>query len=38
MTFEHRIPAAMTTHAWKVAVVGAGGTGSALLPNLARVD
>jgi len=37
MTFEHRIPAAMTTHAWKVAVVGAGGTGSALLPNLARL-
>lgn len=37
MSFEHRIPAAMTTHAWKVAVVGAGGTGSALLPNLARL-
>ncbi|AZG17099.1 PRTRC system ThiF family protein [Cupriavidus pauculus] len=37
MTFEHRIPAGMTTHAWKVAVVGAGGTGSALLPNLARL-
>ncbi|QBY56385.1 PRTRC system ThiF family protein [Cupriavidus oxalaticus] len=37
MTFEHCIPASMTTRAWKVAVVGAGGTGSALLPNLARL-
>ncbi|WP_434034770.1 PRTRC system ThiF family protein [Cupriavidus sp. a3] len=37
MTFEHRIPSSMTTQAWKVAVVGAGGTGSALLPNLARL-
>ncbi|MFC4523596.1 MULTISPECIES: PRTRC system ThiF family protein [Cupriavidus] len=37
MNFEHCIPASMTTRAWKVAVVGAGGTGSALLPNLARL-
>ncbi|KAI3590455.1 UBA/THIF-type NAD/FAD binding fold (plasmid) [Cupriavidus sp. U2] len=37
MTFVHRIPAEMTTRAWQVAVVGAGGTGSALLPNLARL-
>lgn len=37
MTFEHRIPAGMMSRAWKVAVVGAGGTGSALLPNLARL-
>lgn len=37
MTFVHRIPAAMTARAWQVAVVGAGGTGSALLPNLARL-
>lgn len=34
---EHRIPEAMTRRAWQVAVVGAGGTGSALLPNLARL-
>lgn len=37
MTFEHRIPASMATRAWKMVVVGAGGTGSALLPNLARL-
>ncbi|MEN7527623.1 MULTISPECIES: PRTRC system ThiF family protein [unclassified Cupriavidus] len=37
MTFAHRIPQEMTTRAWEVAVVGAGGTGSALLPNLARL-
>lgn len=34
---EHRIPTAMTRRAWNVVVVGAGGTGSALLPNLARL-
>jgi PRTRC genetic system ThiF family protein len=34
---EHRIPDAMVTRAWKVVVVGAGGTGSALLPSLARL-
>nr|WP_315593803.1 PRTRC system ThiF family protein [uncultured Cupriavidus sp.] len=37
MTFTHCIPQDMTTRAWEVAVVGAGGTGSALLPNLARL-
>lgn len=37
MTFEHRIPAEMTARAWEVLVVGAGGTGSALLPSLARL-
>jgi PRTRC genetic system ThiF family protein len=37
MSFEHRIPSRMTSHAWNVVVVGAGGTGSALLPNLARL-
>ena len=37
MSLVHRIPVAMTQRAWSVAVVGAGGTGSALLPNLARL-
>ncbi|MBY4898686.1 PRTRC system ThiF family protein [Cupriavidus sp. AU9028] len=34
---EHSIPPEMTRRAWKVVVVGAGGTGSALLPSLARL-
>lgn len=34
---QHRIPPCMISGAWKVVVVGAGGTGSALLPNLARL-
>jgi PRTRC genetic system ThiF family protein len=34
---RHRLPAAMHQHAWQVVVVGAGGTGSAVLPNLARL-
>ncbi|MFJ1256379.1 PRTRC system ThiF family protein [Cupriavidus sp. CuC1] len=34
---QHRIPPCMINGAWKVVVVGAGGTGSALLPNLARL-
>lgn len=34
---EHRIPSAMLTRPWKVVVVGAGGTGSAFLPSLARL-
>ncbi|CAM2158357.1 PRTRC system ThiF family protein (plasmid) [Pararobbsia alpina] len=33
----HRIPPKMTTDAWHVIVIGAGGTGSALLPFLARL-
>ncbi|WP_321817864.1 MULTISPECIES: PRTRC system ThiF family protein [unclassified Paraburkholderia] len=33
----HVAPAAMLTRAWEVVVVGAGGTGSALLPSLARL-
>ncbi|QUN31834.1 PRTRC system ThiF family protein (plasmid) [Cupriavidus sp. KK10] len=37
MTFEHHIPETMRINAWKVVVVGAGGTGSALLPALARL-
>ncbi|WP_020201338.1 PRTRC system ThiF family protein [Cupriavidus sp. WS] len=37
MTVTHTIPTEMTTRAWSVAVVGAGGTGSALLPSLARL-
>lgn len=37
MMFAHKIPAAMTTRAWNVVMVGAGGTGSSLLPNLARL-
>ena len=37
MTFVHRIPEDMLHRAWRVSVVGAGGTGSALLPNLARL-
>ncbi|ABF13094.1 MULTISPECIES: PRTRC system ThiF family protein [Cupriavidus] len=37
MTFVHRIPEDMLLRAWRVSVVGAGGTGSALLPNLARL-
>lgn len=37
MTYVHRIPEHMLRRAWRVVVVGAGGTGSALLPNLARL-
>ncbi|BFG80909.1 PRTRC system ThiF family protein [Paraburkholderia terrae] len=33
----HLAPAHMASCAWKVVVVGAGGTGSALLPSLARL-
>jgi len=33
----HATPEHMTRGAWKVVVVGAGGTGSALLPSLARL-
>ncbi|MEX3969834.1 PRTRC system ThiF family protein [Paraburkholderia caribensis] len=33
----HRAPAHLATGTWKVVVVGAGGTGSALLPSLARL-
>jgi PRTRC genetic system ThiF family protein len=33
----HATPEAMLTRPWKVVVVGAGGTGSALLPSLARL-
>ncbi|MFL9876474.1 PRTRC system ThiF family protein [Paraburkholderia megapolitana] len=33
----HLIPGAMVSRAWKVVVVGAGGTGSAFLPALARL-
>lgn len=33
----HNIDPEMTLRAWRVVVVGAGGTGSALLPNLARL-
>lgn len=36
-TTLHSVPSAMTRRAWSVVVVGAGGTGSALLPNLARL-
>ncbi|WP_229013574.1 PRTRC system ThiF family protein [Paraburkholderia gardini] len=34
---KHAIPPEMVQRAWKVAVVGAGGTGSAFLPSLARL-
>ncbi|MGG2041473.1 PRTRC system ThiF family protein [Burkholderia gladioli] len=34
---QHRIPADMVNAPWKVVVVGAGGTGSAFLPSLARL-
>jgi PRTRC genetic system ThiF family protein len=34
---RHAILPALVTRAWLVTVVGAGGTGSALLPNLARL-
>lgn len=34
---KHCIPQHMLSQAWKVDVVGAGGTGSALLPSLARL-
>ena len=34
---RHTIPSEMVTRAWRVAVVGAGGTGSALLPSLGRL-
>lgn len=34
---KHCIPQHMLTQAWRVVVVGAGGTGSALLPSLARL-
>jgi PRTRC genetic system ThiF family protein len=33
----HRIPQCMVTQPWHVVVVGAGGTGSAFLPSLARL-
>ncbi|AOY97747.1 thiamine biosynthesis protein ThiF (plasmid) [Cupriavidus sp. USMAA2-4] len=35
--FLHQMPGDLATRAWRVVVVGAGGTGSALLPNLARL-
>jgi PRTRC genetic system ThiF family protein len=34
---RHEIPAHMIQRPWRVIVVGAGGTGSAVLPNLARL-
>ncbi|KVK89443.1 PRTRC system ThiF family protein [Burkholderia sp. MSMB1498] len=34
---HHRIPAELVYRAWKIVVVGAGGTGSALLSSLARL-
>ena len=34
---RHPIPSCMLTEAWSVVVVGAGGTGSAVLPSLARL-
>ena len=34
---RHRLPSHMLERAWKVMVVGAGGTGSAVLPSLARL-
>jgi PRTRC genetic system ThiF family protein len=36
-TAQHNVPAGMMSHAWRVVVVGAGGTGSAVLPALARL-
>ncbi|MCK4118358.1 PRTRC system ThiF family protein [Ralstonia nicotianae] len=37
MVLQHIIPRVMTERAWRVCVVGAGGTGSAILPSLARL-
>lgn len=37
VALTHHLPSSMVNHAWRVVVVGAGGTGSALLPNLARL-
>ncbi len=34
---RHALPSSMLDRAWRVVVVGAGGTGSAVLPNLARL-
>lgn len=34
---QHHLPAGMVERAWRVIVVGAGGTGSAVLPSLARL-
>ncbi|WP_321794804.1 PRTRC system ThiF family protein [Caballeronia sp. J97] len=34
---RHPLPACMVERAWRVIVVGAGGTGSAVLPSLARL-
>ena len=34
---RHAIPSTMVTRTWQVIVVGAGGTGSAVLPSLARL-
>ncbi len=34
---SHTIPSEMVTRPWRVVVVGAGGTGSALLPSLGRL-
>lgn len=34
---RHMLPASMIERPWRVIVVGAGGTGSAVLPNLARL-
>lgn len=34
---DHRIPSHMPDRPWRVVVVGAGGTGSAVLPSLARL-
>lgn len=34
---EHSIPAHLATTQWRVVVVGAGGTGSAIIPSLARL-
>lgn len=35
--FQHTVSADLASRAWRVVMVGAGGTGSALLPNLARL-
>jgi sulfur-carrier protein adenylyltransferase/sulfurtransferase len=37
MHVQHKIPAHMVQRPWRVIVVGAGGTGSAVLPALARL-
>src|ERR1700752_4469995 len=34
---KHSIPQSMVVRPWQVNVIGGGGTGSALLPNLARL-